>query len=153
MAITLADLLDEKQVLLRLRSRKPANAVREIVQLLSDNRQVNKPEALLEQVLARERAHPSVVENQAAFPHARTDLVNKIILGIGRSRAGVPFGQNGARARLIFVIAVPQQLINDYLICVGMLARMVKDDAIRSRLLSAGTPREFLDAFTVEMPL
>jgi mannitol/fructose-specific phosphotransferase system IIA component (Ntr-type) len=153
MAITLADLLDEKHVLLRLRSRKPANAVREIVQLLSDNRQVDKPEAFLEQVLARERAHPSVVENQAAFPHARTDLVNKIILGIGRSRAGVLFGQNGARARLIFVIAVPQQLINDYLICVGMLARMVKDDAIRSRLLSAGTSREFLDALTVEMPL
>lgn len=153
MAITLADLLDEKQVLLRLRSRKPANAVREIVQLLSDNRQLDKPEAFLEQVLARERAHPSVVENQAAFPHARTDLVDKIILGIGRSRAGIPFGQDGARARLIFVIGVPQQLINDYLICVGMLARMVKDDAIRSRLLSAETPREFLDALTVEMPL
>ena len=153
MAITLADLLDEKQVLLRLRSRKPANAVREIVQLLSDNRQLDKPEAFLEQVLARERAHPSVVENQAAFPHARTDLVDKITLGIGRSRAGIPFGQNGARARLIFVIGVPQQLINDYLICVGMLARMVKDDAIRSRLLSAGAPREFLDALTVEMPL
>jgi mannitol/fructose-specific phosphotransferase system IIA component (Ntr-type) len=153
MAITLADLLDEKQVLLRLRSRKPANAVREIVQLLSNNRQLDKPEAFLEQVLARERAHPSVVENQAAFPHARTDLVDKITLGIGRSRAGIPFGQNGARARLIFVIGVPQQLINDYLICVGMLARMVKDDAIRSRLLSAGAPREFLDALTVEMQL
>jgi mannitol/fructose-specific phosphotransferase system IIA component (Ntr-type) len=152
MAITLADLLDEKQVLMRLRSRKPANAVREIVQLLADNRQLDKPEAFLEQVLARERAHPSVVENQAAFPHARTDLVDKIILSIGRSRAGIPFGQNGARARLIFVIGVPQQLINDYLICVGMLARMVKDDAIRSRLLSAETPREFLDALTPETP-
>ena len=152
MAITLADLLDEKQVLMRLRSRKPANAVREIVQLLADNRQLDKPEAFLEQVLARERAHPSVVENQAAFPHARTDLVDKIILGIGCSRAGIPFGQNGARARLIFVIGVPQQLINDYLICVGMLARMVKDDAIRSRLLSAETPRDFLDALTPETP-
>lgn len=152
MAITLADLLDEKQVLMRLHSRKPANAVREIVQLLADNRQLDKPEVFLEQVLARERAHPSVVENQAAFPHARTDLVDKIILGIGRSRAGIPFGQNGARARLIFVIGVPQQLINDYLICVGMLARMVKDDAIRSRLLSAETPRDFLDALTPETP-
>ncbi len=32
MAIALADLLDEKQVILRLRSRKPANALHEIVQ-------------------------------------------------------------------------------------------------------------------------
>jgi mannitol/fructose-specific phosphotransferase system IIA component (Ntr-type) len=153
MAITLADLLDETQILLRLRSRKPANAVREIVRLLADNRQIDKPEAFLEQVLARERAHPSIVDNQAAFPHARTDLVDKIIVGIGRSRAGIPFGQNGARANLVFVIGVPQQLINDYLICVGMLARMVKDDAIRSRLLGAETPREFVEALTPETPL
>ena len=150
MAIALADLLDERQVILRLRSRKPANAIREIVQLLAQNGRIDKPEAFLEQVLAREQAHPSVVENGVAFPHARTDLVDQIVLGVGRSRAGVPFGQNGTRAHLVFVIGVPQQLVNDYLICVGTLARMVKDDAIRSKLLSAETPHEFLDALTAE---
>jgi len=150
MAITLADLLDEKQVILRLRSRKPANALREIVQLLANNGKIENPEKFLEQVLAREDAHPSVVEYGVVFPHARTDLVNEIVLGIGRSRAGIPFGTNGNRARLIFVIGVPQQLVNDYLICVGTLARLVKDEAIRSTLLRVETPREFLDALSVE---
>lgn len=150
MAIALADLLDEKQVILRLRSRKAANAVREIVQLLAHNEKIDNAHAFLEQVLARERAHPSVVENGVTFPHARTDLVDRIVLGIGRSRAGIPFGQNGVRARLIFVIGVPQQLVNDYLICVGTLARLVKDEAVRSILLNAETPREVIDALTVE---
>ncbi len=150
MAIALPDLLNEKQVILRLRSRKSANALREIAQLLAQNGKIVNAEGFLEQVLAREHAHPSVVEHGVAFPHARTDLVNEIVLGIGRSRAGIPFGTNGARARLIFVIGVPQQLVNDYLICVGTLARLVKDDAIRSTLLRAETPREFLDALTVE---
>jgi mannitol/fructose-specific phosphotransferase system IIA component (Ntr-type) len=150
MAIALADLLDEKQVILRLRSRKPANALREIVQLLAENGKIDQPEKFLEQVIAREQVHPSVVENGVSFPHARTDLVDQIILGIGRSRAGIPFGENRVRARLIFVIGVPQQLVNDYLICVGTLARLVKDDAIRSTLLHAETPHEFLDALTVE---
>src|SRR5213082_1544326 len=146
MAIALADLLDEKQVILRLRSRKPVNAIREIVQLLAHTGNIDKPEAFLEQVLARERAHPSVVENGVVFPHARTDLVDEIVLGIGRSRAGIPFGENGVRVRLIFVIGVPERLANDYLICVGTLARLVKDDATRSTLLHAQSPREFLDA-------
>jgi mannitol/fructose-specific phosphotransferase system IIA component (Ntr-type) len=150
MAIALADLLAEKQVLLRLRSRKPGNALREIVQLLANNGKIENPEKFLEQVLAREHAHPSVVEYGVAFPHARTDLIDEIILGIGRSRAGIPFGENGVRARLIFVIGVPQLLVNDYLICVGMLARIVKDDATRSTLLHVETPREFLDALTTE---
>ena len=150
MAISLPDLLDEKQVILRLRSRKPANALHEIVQLLAENGKIDQREKFLEQVLAREEAHPSVVENGVSFPHARTDLVDKIILGIGRSRAGIPFGENRVRAQLIFVIGVPQQLVNDYLICVGTLARLVKDDAVRSTLLHAETPHDFLDALTVE---
>jgi len=150
MAIALADLLDEKQVILRLRSRKPANALREIVQLLAKNGKIDQPVKFLEQVLAREQVHPSAVEHGVSFPHARTDLVDQIILGIGRSRAGIPFGENRVRARLIFVIGVPRQLVNDYLICVGTLARLVKDDAVRSTLLHAETPREFLDALTVE---
>ncbi|PYJ70008.1 MAG: PTS glucose transporter subunit IIA [Verrucomicrobia bacterium] len=150
MAIALADLLDEKQVILRLRSRKPANALREIVQLLAKNGKIDQPVKFLEQVLAREQVHPSAVEHGVSFPHARTDLVDQIILGIGRSRAGIPFGENRVRARLIFVIGVPQQLVNDYLICVGTLARVVKDDAIRSALLQAESPREFLDALTVD---
>jgi mannitol/fructose-specific phosphotransferase system IIA component (Ntr-type) len=148
MAIALADLLDEKQVILRLRSRKPANAAREIIQLLAANGKIDDADEFLEQVLAREQVHP--VENGVVFPHARTDLVDQIILGIGRSRAGIPFGKNGVRARLIFVIGVPQQLVNDYLICVGTLARLVRDDAIHSTLLGAETPREFLDALIVE---
>src|SRR6185369_2651940 len=153
MPIPLADLLHEQQVILRLRSRKPANAIREIVDVLASDisgRKIDKPEAFLEQVLAREQAHPSVVENGVVFPHARTDLVDEIVLGIGRSRAGIPFGENALRARLIFVIGVPERLVNDYLICVGTRARLVKDDAIRATLLRAQAPREFLDAITAE---
>src|SRR5213075_146933 len=146
MAITLTDLLDEKRVILGLRSRKVPNALREIIDLLAQNGKIDNPEAFFEKVVAREQAHPSMVENSAVFPHARTDLVDEIVVGIGRSRAGIPFGHNGVRVRLIFVIGVPERLVNDYLVCLGTLARLVKDDATRSTLLHAQSPREFLDA-------
>jgi mannitol/fructose-specific phosphotransferase system IIA component (Ntr-type) len=55
------------------------------------------------------------------------------------------------RARLIFVIGVPERLVNDYLICVGTLVRLLRDDAIRSALLHAQTPREFVDALTATL--
>src|SRR5437660_5627274 len=151
MPIALADLLTEQQVILRLRSRKTANAIREIVDVLASDiggRKIADPEAFLEQLLAREQTHPSIVEHGVAFPHARTDLVDEIVIGIGRSRAGIPFGENQQRAHLIFVIGVPERLINDYLICVGTLARLVKDQTIRSRLLNAGTAREFIEVLT-----
>lgn len=148
MAIVLSDLLDERHVALRLRSRKLPNALREIVQLLAQNRKINDAENFLQQVLAREREHPSVVENGVAFPHARTDLVDEIVIGIGRSRAGIAIGMDQQRARLIFIIGVPERLVNDYLVCVGTLARLVRDDATRSRLLHAQTPQELIEALT-----
>ncbi len=145
MAVVLPELLDEKQIALHLRARKPPNALREIVQLLASNGKIDNPETFLEQLLARELKNPSMTEHGAVFPHARTDLVDQIVIGIGRSRAGVAFG-DGQRAHLIFLIGVPQQLINDYLICVGMLARAIADELARTALLEAETPRQFLDA-------
>jgi len=153
MPIAPADLLHEQQVILRLRSRKPANAIREIVDVLasdSSGRKIGKPEAFLEQVLSREQIHPSVVENGVAFPHARTDLVDEIVIGVGRSRAGISFGEDQQRAHLIFVIGVPERLLSDYLVCVGTLARFLKNESIRSRLLNSETPHEFIEALTAE---
>jgi mannitol/fructose-specific phosphotransferase system IIA component (Ntr-type) len=153
MPIVLADLLTEQQVILRLRSRKPANAIREIVDVLASDisgRKIGNPEVFLEQLLVREQTHPSIVENGVAFPHARTDLVDEIVIGVGRSRAGIPFGENRGRAHLIFVIGVPERLLSDYLVCVGTLARLVKDQMIRSRLLNADTPHEFIEALTAD---
>jgi mannitol/fructose-specific phosphotransferase system IIA component (Ntr-type) len=153
MPIALANLITEQQVIVRLRSRKPLNAIREIVDVLASEiggGKIANPEAFLEQVFAREQIHPSVVENGVAFPHARTDLVDEIVIGVGRSRAGIPFGENQQRAHLIFVIGVPERLLSDYLVCVGTLARLVKDETIRSTLLSAETPREFIEALTAD---
>jgi len=151
MAIALSELLNERQVILRLRSRQLPNALREIIQLLAQNGKIDNAQTFLRQVLAREQAHSSVVENGVAFPHARTDLVDEIVIGIGRSRAGIPAGANQPRARLIFVIGVPERLVNDYLICVGTLVRLVKDDAIRRTLLEAETPRQFIDALIANL--
>jgi mannitol/fructose-specific phosphotransferase system IIA component (Ntr-type) len=62
----------------------------------------------------------------------------------GRSRAGIPFA-NGRRAHLLFVIGVPRQLVNDYLIVLGTLARLVADDLTLTALLQAETPKQFID--------
>jgi len=151
MAIALSELLDERQVLLRLRSRKLPNALREISQLFAQNGKIDNAEIFLQQVLAREQEHPSAVENGVTFPHARTDLVDEIVIGVGRSRAGIPVGANQERARLIFVIGVPERLVNDYLICVGTLVRLTKDDAIRTTLLEVQTPSQFLEALIANL--
>jgi mannitol/fructose-specific phosphotransferase system IIA component (Ntr-type) len=135
MAITLSDLLDEKQIALNS-PRDQTAVLREIVHLLADNGKIDNPEKFLEELAAREQVRPGAVEHGVAFPHVRTDLVDQIVLGVGRSRPGIPFVEGGP-ANLIFVIGVPQRLVNDYLICVGTLARILNDESIRAALMRA----------------
>jgi len=152
MAIALADILDERQIALQLKSRRKTNALREMVDLFALNETVRQLPLFFDQVMAREQTNSTLADNSVAFPHARTDLVDQISLGIGRNRAGIPWNADGDRARLIFLIGVPQQLVNDYLIVVGTLARITKAEDRRRALLNAATPAEFI-AILLEAPL
>ena len=144
MPIALADLLNERQISLQLNAGEQAGALREIVQLLAANGKIDAPGKFLEELTVREQASPSTVENGVVFPHLRTELVDEIVIGIGRSRKGVPF--DGATANLIFVIGVPQRFASEYLVVVGALARLLRDSGVRNTLLSARTSAQFIRA-------
>ena len=145
MAVVLADLLDEQSVTLELKAQTCDDALREIIATMNCEGKVGEPEKLFREVLARERAHSTFMGRGVAFPHARTNLVNQICLGIGRSRAGISFGAQGELAHLIFVIAVPQRMVTNYLTCLGALARLSSDEKTRDTLDAASTPAEFVD--------
>lgn len=149
MAVVLADLLKEEHVTLALRARTRDEALREIVATITNAADVAEPDKLLAEVTAREQAHSTYMGRGVAFPHARTTLVTKIVLGIGRSADGVPFGPNGELAHLLFVLAVPQRMAMDYLICVGALARLVKDEKTRAGLDVATTADELVELLRV----
>jgi mannitol/fructose-specific phosphotransferase system IIA component (Ntr-type) len=144
MAIALVDLLDEKQITLDLRARTQAEAMREITQLLATSGKIDNPEKFLERILARERTNSTYAADGVAFPHARTDLVDEIVLGIGRSEAGIPWTAKGEQAHLIFLVGIPERLINDYLIVIGAIARVTKDQPLRTLLLHAENVAEFI---------
>ncbi len=145
MAVVLADLLEEKHLTLELQARTRAEALREIVASMTPGGALREPEKFLAEVMAREETHTTFMGHGLAFPHARTELAEEIVLGLGRSAAGVPFGENGELAHLIFVIGVPQRMVSDYLVCVGALARLTKDEPMRRALLEADSAGEMVE--------
>jgi mannitol/fructose-specific phosphotransferase system IIA component (Ntr-type) len=149
MAVVLADVLDERSVTLELQARDCDEALREIIATMRCEGKVDQPEKLFGEVLARERVHSTFMGRGVAFPHARTNLVDQICLGIGRSREGVCFGPQRELAHLIFVIAVPQRMVTDYLTCVGALARLSSDEKTRAALDDAKMPGEFVELLRV----
>jgi mannitol/fructose-specific phosphotransferase system IIA component (Ntr-type) len=144
MAIALADLIDPRQIALKLRARTQADATRELVDLLAAAGRLRNAEKFLTELGAREAINSTYAADGVAFPHARTKLVDKIVLAIGRSEDGIPWTSKGEIANLIFLIAVPERLISDYLVVVGAIARITKDRPLRTLLLHAETVKDFV---------
>jgi mannitol/fructose-specific phosphotransferase system IIA component (Ntr-type) len=71
-------------------------------------------------------------------------LVDEIIVAVGRSEAGIQWSGKGEIAHLIFLIAVPERMISDYLVVVGAIARATRDRPLRTLLLHAESVEEFV---------
>ena len=149
MPVVLSDLLEESQVILELSAPARDAALRQIVATMTGEGKLPDAEAFLAEVRAREEVQSTLMSRGVAFPHARTNTVSDIVLGIGRSRDGVPFGPAGELAHLLFVVAVPQRRASDYLACVGALARLARDEQTRAALDRAETPVEFVELLRV----
>lgn len=145
MSALLSEILDPKLVVLELREGTAAEAIVEIAELLRDHGHVQDYYKFADAVMEREGRSSTNTGGGVAFPHARTDLVERIALGIGRSAAGLQFGQAKELVHLIFLFGVPKQMVTDYLVCVGAVARVVKDKAQRDALMAATTTEEFVE--------
>ena len=145
MPTLLSEILDPRQVALELREATAAEAILEIVELLRDNGRVDDFYKLADAVMEREGRASTNTGEGVAFPHARTDLVDRLVLGIGRSKAGIPFGYSSELVHLIFLVGVPQRMVTDYLVCLGALARVVKEKAHRDILLTTDSADQFVE--------
>jgi mannitol/fructose-specific phosphotransferase system IIA component (Ntr-type) len=145
MAIALAELVDPKQIALNLRAHTQAEALGEIVDLLVKAGKIDNAEKFLTELRSRESVNSTYAGDGVAFPHARTRLTDEIVLGVGRSVEGIAWTGKGEIAHLIFLIAVPERLISDYLVVVGAIARTTRDHPLRTLLLHADGVPEFIE--------
>ena len=145
MSALLSEILDPKLVALELREGTAAEAILELAELLRDHGHVQDFFKFADAVMEREGRTSTNTGEGVAFPHARTDLVTKISMAIGRSTPGIRFGPSKELVHLIFLFGVPKQMVTDYLVCVGAVARVVKDKPKRDELIAVATAEEFVE--------
>ena len=137
-------LLDPKHVALDLRGSTAGEAVWEIVELLRESGAAEQAERIFR---GGDGARGKGLDGgrMAASPSRMPAPNSSIKFSSGSAGAGRGSSLTDEKdlVHLIFVIAVPQQMVNDYLICVGALARLLRQEGTRQALLDAATPAEF----------
>ena len=139
-------LISPDRVVLDLRADDGAAAIRAVTGVLAGHPGVADAARLADEVIERERLSSTAMGGGVAFPHARTALVKEIVVAVGRSTEGVPFAGSQEKVHFLFVIGTPPDRAPQYLALVGSLARLMRGEAVRQKLLAAPDAEAFVAA-------
>ncbi|PNG97846.1 PTS system mannose-specific EIIBCA component [Streptomyces malaysiensis] len=136
----LSGYLTERTVKERLAADGKDAAIREMAELLAATGKVVDTAELVRAAFAREDQGTTGLGEEIAIPHAKTDAVTAPVVGFARSPEGIEWGApDGTKARLVFMIAVPEAAAGDeHLRILALLSRKLMGVEFRERLLGAG---------------
>lgn len=131
--------LTEQTVKVPLDAADKESAIREMAELLTETGKVADVDELVATAMRREAQGTTGLGEEIAIPHAKTDAVTAPVVGFARSVQGVEWDSlDGTKARLVFMIAVPEAAAGDeHLRILSLLSRKLMDAGFRERLLAA----------------
>jgi mannitol/fructose-specific phosphotransferase system IIA component (Ntr-type) len=115
-----------------------------VASLLKDHPSMTHFDGFYAELLQREKLESTCLGMETAFPHARTDHVKNLVISAAVCKEGLLFENSKQRVKLIFVIGTPKRMVTEYLAAVGALARLLKEESLRNKLISAKTAEEFI---------
>lgn len=141
---SLSEILSPDAIDLDLLAADEESAILSLAGLLDKNPDVLDLQKFCEEVFAREKVSPTAAGDGVAFPHARSDALQQIVIAIGRSKAGISFAKSADKIHFVVLIGAPREMVREYLNVVGFLARRLKDTNVREKLMAAATATDFV---------
>ena len=139
----LSNLIKRELVCLDIESTEKTGSIAEMAESLARENIIRDEGAFLREVLGREEMGSSGIGEGVAIPHARTGMVEEIIIAFGRSRRGINFESLDKKpVYLLFLIASPTNDNELYLRTLSCLSRFLREREYRESLLQAKTVDE-----------
>ena len=143
--MVISDYLKEEYCLMDAKSQDKKGIIRELAQKLSASGRLIELEKFISDVIGREELGSTGIGNQVAIPHARTEAVKGIVIGFGRSLAGIKFDAlDGDKVKLVFLMGADPSQLSLYLRILAELSKLLMNSSFRQELISAQTPKEVI---------
>jgi PTS system nitrogen regulatory IIA component len=107
-AVSISELLVPEAIAVPLAARTRSSVINAMVELAARTGLLWDPAEMAEAVQAREKLHPTALDNGVALLHPRRPLAHLLaqpLLALGRTQSGIPFGsESGQLTDLFFLI-------------------------------------------------
>lgn len=140
----LTDILDLNLIDIHLAGNTRDEVIDECIQTLNKQDVLESSEVFTQAILDREKESTTGMGMNIAIPHGKSAAVKKPAVTFGIKPEGVDwYSLDGTTAKLIFMIAVPEESAgDDHLKILQMLSRKLMDEAFREQLMQVSTKEE-----------
>jgi mannitol/fructose-specific phosphotransferase system IIA component (Ntr-type) len=144
----LTDYIVKKRINLSVNVKNKNLAIRHVTELFGSSGIVKDLPGTVARVLERESYESCGIGHGVAIPHARCTGLKNLACAIGRLKKPVDFVSfDGEPVNLVFVILYSTANTAKYLLFISSLTRLLQEEEVRRKLLSAKTPAEFYSVF------
>ncbi len=139
----LIHLIQPKRVFLNLKATNLEEAIRMLVPKVQPGCTADGKNCLTEEVLERERLVSTIVGHGFALPHARSEQVSELTIGLGIFPEGLSDPTpDDLPVKIVFLLLEPKRVSKLYLKTLGVLARLASIPDIVDKLSAAKTAAE-----------
>jgi PTS system nitrogen regulatory IIA component len=142
--VQLADLLHPDRVRVPLNASDKPGVLKELSTLLAERAGAGADE-VLSAIEEREAVLSTGIGLGVAVPHGKSPSVARLEMVCGASAKGIDFDAlDGESCRLFFMLVGPESAAGEHVKALSRIARVVRRDDVRNRLLAAASPEAFI---------
>ncbi len=140
----LSNIINDKTILLDIKAKSKAEALREMVNYLKKNKLISRPEEVIDKLEQRESLGTTALGEGLALPHCKVKWVNNPIVLVGLARQGVPFdAPDGCPVNIFFLLITSLEDPSLNLQILALIAQLIKKSPeLKEKLLQAKSPAE-----------
>jgi fructose-specific phosphotransferase system IIA component len=145
--MNLIDLMSEESIQLNLSVANKSEAIIGLVDMMVKARKVPAPnrDAIIQAVRQREEIMTTGIGSGIALPHAKSNLVPELMLGLARSERAIDYDSvDGQPVDLFFLLLSQKDNSGPHIQALARLARLLRDNGFCQALRKAAGPAEAL---------
>ena len=145
----LQDVLSPESILIDWSPDSKDGAIIDLVNKLAEADMLLDKKLVIEDVFAREESLSTGLEDGIAYPHARSEAVDSVVMAFGIVKDGLDFGlRDGSLAVFIPLMVSPSDGGSPHIYFMAEIVKKLENHEIRTRLMDAKTPEEVYNILT-----
>ncbi|MBL7961358.1 PTS sugar transporter subunit IIA [bacterium] len=147
----LSEILLPSTIYLDLKGLTKQEIIDELITILDRAGFLLDKTAVREAVIERESKLSTGLGAGVAVPHGKTSGVNRLVGAFGIKREGIHFdAADGQPVKLFFMLVSPPSVSGPHVKALAQIAKFLRTDKNKEKLLNAKTPEEVHKIFALE---